>query len=301
MAVTRCLLQESGLPSVLWPETFATTTYIGNLVPTSSLAGGTPYAAWFGSPASLAQLRVWGARAFVHKERPQPGGKLCNRAWEGCLVQYGEESRTYGIWQRGTRTIVFTRNQEEKEQQEEEEQQEQEQQEEQKSQEHVQEQVDHPQQLAQDPAPLNPRQQRELARLAGYNNPPAAANMFNLVRDMNNLELLDLHYKDDLAPRFASAYAVQQLPTGGEPTTYAQALASPDADKWVKVINDEYSSLMEQNTWDPVLLPPGRKLWAHAGSSGSKPTAVTRPALWPRDSPKSLEWITLPPLHLCHA
>ncbi|CAN0472833.1 unnamed protein product, partial [Discosporangium mesarthrocarpum] len=40
MAVTRCLLQESGLPSVLWPEAFATTTtYIGNRVPTSSLAG----------------------------------------------------------------------------------------------------------------------------------------------------------------------------------------------------------------------------------------------------------------------
>ncbi|CAN0493370.1 unnamed protein product, partial [Discosporangium mesarthrocarpum] len=58
MAVTRCLLQESGLPSVLWPEAFATTTYIGNLVPTSGLAGGTPYAAWFGSPASLAHLRV---------------------------------------------------------------------------------------------------------------------------------------------------------------------------------------------------------------------------------------------------
>ncbi|CAN0486097.1 unnamed protein product, partial [Discosporangium mesarthrocarpum] len=110
MAVTRCLLQESGLPSVLWPEAFATATYIGNRVPTSSLAGGTPYAAWFGSPASLAHLRVWGARAFVHEERPQPGGKLCNRAWEGCLVQYGEESRTYGIWKRGTRTIVFTRN-----------------------------------------------------------------------------------------------------------------------------------------------------------------------------------------------
>ncbi|CAN0494520.1 unnamed protein product, partial [Discosporangium mesarthrocarpum] len=31
-------------------------------------------------------------------------------------------------------------------------------------------------------------------------------------------------------------------------------------DKWVKAINDEYNSLMEQNTWDLVLLPPGRKL-----------------------------------------
>ncbi|CAN0490408.1 unnamed protein product, partial [Discosporangium mesarthrocarpum] len=110
MAVTRCLLQESGLPSVLWPEAFATATYIGNHVPTSSLAGGTPYAAWFGSPASLAHLRVWGARAFVHEERPQPGGKLCIQAGEGCLVQYGEESRTYGIWKRGNRTIVFTWN-----------------------------------------------------------------------------------------------------------------------------------------------------------------------------------------------
>ncbi|CAN0427080.1 unnamed protein product [Discosporangium mesarthrocarpum] len=119
--------------------------------------------------------------------------------------------------------------------------------------------VDHPQQLAQDPSPLNPRQQRDLARLAGYNNPPATANIVNLVQDMNNLELLDLHYMDDLAPRFEPAYAAQQLPAGGEPTTYAQALASPDADKRVKAINDEYNSLMERNTWDLVHLPPGRK------------------------------------------
>ncbi|CAM9294666.1 unnamed protein product, partial [Discosporangium mesarthrocarpum] len=109
MAVTRCLLQESGLPSVLWPEAFATAAYISNRVPTSSLAGGSPYAAWFGSPASLAHL-VWGARAFVNEECPQPGGKLRNQAWEGRLFQYGQGSRTNGIWKRGTRIIVFTWN-----------------------------------------------------------------------------------------------------------------------------------------------------------------------------------------------
>jgi hypothetical protein len=39
--------------------------------------------------------------------------------------------------------------------------------------------------------------------------------------------------------------------------TFAEALGHPD---WDTIMNEEYRSLMENNTWDLVPLPKGRKL-----------------------------------------
>jgi hypothetical protein len=42
-----------------------------------------------------------------------------------------------------------------------------------------------------------------------------------------------------------------------DPKTFAEALGHPD---WDTSMNEEYHSLMENNTWDLVPLPKGRKL-----------------------------------------
>jgi hypothetical protein len=42
-----------------------------------------------------------------------------------------------------------------------------------------------------------------------------------------------------------------------DPKTFAEALGHPD---WDTKMNEEYRSLMENDTWDLVPLPKGRKL-----------------------------------------
>jgi hypothetical protein len=42
-----------------------------------------------------------------------------------------------------------------------------------------------------------------------------------------------------------------------DPETFAKALGHPD---WDTVMNEEYRSLMANNTWDLAPLPKGRKL-----------------------------------------
>ena len=41
-----------------------------------------------------------------------------------------------------------------------------------------------------------------------------------------------------------------------EPQTYQQAIDSPDATKWQTAMNEEYQSLIENNTWKLTKLPP---------------------------------------------
>jgi hypothetical protein len=42
-----------------------------------------------------------------------------------------------------------------------------------------------------------------------------------------------------------------------EPQNYQQALASPESEKWMEAYRKEFNSLMENKTWELVLLPPG--------------------------------------------
>lgn len=44
-----------------------------------------------------------------------------------------------------------------------------------------------------------------------------------------------------------------------EPTTYAEAMRSPEADQWKVDIQKEYESLMQNSTWRLAPLPKGKK------------------------------------------
>ena len=44
-----------------------------------------------------------------------------------------------------------------------------------------------------------------------------------------------------------------------DPTTFKEALKSKDSKEWLKAMNQEYDSLIKNNTWELVDLPEGRK------------------------------------------
>ncbi|CAM9739020.1 unnamed protein product [Laminaria digitata] len=66
--------------------------YLANRVPSTPLGGKTPFSMWHGgTPPSLEHLRTFGARA------------------EGRMVGYRKDSKTYRVWESGTK-IVESRN-----------------------------------------------------------------------------------------------------------------------------------------------------------------------------------------------
>jgi hypothetical protein len=44
-----------------------------------------------------------------------------------------------------------------------------------------------------------------------------------------------------------------------EPENYEKALSSPQAKQWMLAMEEEYASLLKNETWSLVALPPGRK------------------------------------------
>ena len=62
------LLTESGLPKSFWVEALCTAMYIRNCVLTCSVAGKTPFEAWFGVKPSVEHFRVWGSCCYVLRD-----------------------------------------------------------------------------------------------------------------------------------------------------------------------------------------------------------------------------------------
>ncbi|CAB1113505.1 unnamed protein product [Ectocarpus sp. CCAP 1310/34] len=73
-----------------------------------SLQNGTLYKALYGKDAYLGHNRVIGSRAFVHEETHTR--KLEHLAWEGRLVGYSTDSKSYRIYNSETRRARVSRN-----------------------------------------------------------------------------------------------------------------------------------------------------------------------------------------------
>ena len=77
-----------------------TTVYLSNRTPHAALRNGTPYKALYGKDADLGHLRVMGSWAVVHEEVHT--NMMEYLAWEGRLVGFSEESKSYRIYKSKT-------------------------------------------------------------------------------------------------------------------------------------------------------------------------------------------------------
>ena len=107
MNMVRCILIDTGMPIFLWGEICETTTYIITRSPHWALGGKSPYPKLYSRNPDLS-LHVVCARAFVHKEAHVH--KLEPKAWEGLMIGYGKDSRSYRIYNPQTRRITESRN-----------------------------------------------------------------------------------------------------------------------------------------------------------------------------------------------
>ena len=96
VGMTRSLLLDSGLPKYLWGEVMLTAAYLSDRSLYSTLGMEAPYKKLYGKEADLSLLNIIGARAFVYIETYTK--KLGNKAWEGRLGGYSQESKAYHVY-----------------------------------------------------------------------------------------------------------------------------------------------------------------------------------------------------------
>ena len=63
------MLSESRLPASFWGECISSMVHVWNMLPTASLAGTTPFQAFYKRKPDVSHLRVWGCTSYVHVQR----------------------------------------------------------------------------------------------------------------------------------------------------------------------------------------------------------------------------------------
>ena len=87
MDMVCAMIITSGLPALFWGESVRTAVKIRNRLPTSSLDNNiSPHEAWFGVPASVKHIRIFGCVAYARILHPRT--KVLSRSIKCCLLSY---------------------------------------------------------------------------------------------------------------------------------------------------------------------------------------------------------------------
>ena len=257
MDMARCLLIESGMPPAFWAEAVNTANYIRNCAPTSKLKGSTPYQSRYGKPPNVSIFQRFGIGVYVSDRTPSLG-KLQPRAKKGIFIGYSTESKGFRVWLQNERKIVVSRDV--------------------KFLKNVSTNIDNalPTNID-DVFPIdegdndnkssgsrtvdiieNPELVIEKSKDDDVDNSIEEPEYEGEVDSNQVLRRSDRILKSKKMNEFV--YKIQKAnDDSSEPLTIEEAFSREDAQYWREAVKVELQSLEENDTWDIVDLPEGRK------------------------------------------
>lgn len=242
------MLVNAKLPSNLWGEALLTACHLHNRIP-SRKSKVSPYELWKKRKPNLSYVRVWGCLAFYKVPDPKKV-KLGPRALKGIFVGYAENSKAYRILDSSSNVIVETRDVEFIENKF-------------LGDSHTLGEPTSVSDIGNEPT-NSTRVDPDSSKKRSQEDPSIEIRRSQRARKEKNLH-----------PDFISSQSIVFLVEGNrtdvinkipillmvedDPKTYKEAMLSRDSAFWKEAVNDEMDSLLSNNTWCIVDLPPGSK------------------------------------------
>ncbi|KAL4559836.1 hypothetical protein LXL04_031982 [Taraxacum kok-saghyz] len=246
-----CLLSHANLPKSFWGEALNTAVHVINLTPCVPLSFDVPDKVWSGKNVSYRHLRVFGCKAFVHIPKDERS-KLDVKSKPCIFLGYGQDEFGYRLYDPvlkkivRSRDVVFVEDQTLKDIEK---------------------------------SKIVPKSSDDLVDLDPV--PPQhfePQNEDDVPNDVQEEQELDEDFHPELPvpdmPPFvplrrssrdrhpSTRYSADEyvlLTDGGEPECYEEAMEDEHKKKWVEAMQDEMTSLHENNTFELVKLPKGKR------------------------------------------
>ena len=107
----RSMLQHLYPPNkALWAEAIATSNYLRNRSPSTSIDNNIPFERLFGKRPDVSNLRIFGCDAYVHIPSTTKKKKLSNRTEKGVMVGYAVNSKGYRIYYPRSKRVKIARD-----------------------------------------------------------------------------------------------------------------------------------------------------------------------------------------------
>jgi hypothetical protein len=248
MEKVRPMLSATSLPKYLWAEAVVTANYVRNRSPVSN-RDKTPYELFYGSQPDVSNLRIFGARVYTVTPK-QLRNKLENTSERGRFIGYPAGTKGYKILLDNGRIVI--------------------------SRDVTFVEIDKSTGVSYDPVIEDFDEDHvsvgaEDAPMEEEEAPPqpAASTPSNIGRPMPGkrsrrmaTEVPASVWRDEgykITGRKRDVAGTAFSATLQEPTTLEEALASDHADDWKHAVDDEYASLLANDTWTVEPIPPGVK------------------------------------------
>lgn len=254
----RSMLSHAKLPKSFWGEAVATAVDLINLSPSRPLNGKIPEEVWTGKKASYRNLRVFGCKASVHIPKDERA-KLDAKAKECVYLGSPRDELGFRLWDPANRKIVRSRDVVFFEDQT------------------IQDikKMEKPKlKVSYDQSPLvvnksggetpqtEPDQDIQLDET--IEEPPQEEQPDQVMEDQSGEDVQhepqvrrSTRERQPSRRYFSDEYI--NLTDEGEPQSFAEAIEMEEKDKWLQAMEEEIQSLKENQTYDLVELPKGRK------------------------------------------
>uniref|UniRef100_A0A2A4JA71 Integrase catalytic domain-containing protein n=1 Tax=Heliothis virescens TaxID=7102 RepID=A0A2A4JA71_HELVI len=254
----KCMLLDAKLPKPFWAEATATAAYIINRSPTTSINKRTPYELWTGKLPDLSNIKIFGSEVMmqVPKEKRKKWDPKSQRM---IFVGYCDNTKGYRLAEPKTNRIMKSRDVE------------------------FLENVKNNNNIY---LPCEISSSTDISPLAS--SPPAAAAPETETKDPDINEsseeyATDTDNDEDYIPQKSTKDIPESTITlrsrnklgvtdeGSKPSYFCpvknprdpdsvkEALSSDNAENWKNAMDEEFQSLIRNNTWILTDLPPGKK------------------------------------------
>ena len=248
---TRALLYNSGLPNTFWGEAAITAVYLYNRTPHSKLDFKTPYEAKNGIKPNLEHIKVFSSLVY-YKNKGLNIKKLANKAKKGILVGIGPN--IYKIYDPSTRNTTWVRDLV----------------------------ILEDKYYKRDIYNIQQKSKKELLDYIYKDLSSTTTTNPNLAK--KELEEKELGYLATRSLENTALIISDNSLINQEPTTYKQAISSPNKDKWQEAMKLEIDELVNQNTWELVEIPPNSKVirgrWVFKIKTDSNNQPIKYKARW---------------------
>ena len=231
--MVRSMMSQVELPISFWGHALETAAFTINRVPTKSVQK-TPYEMWHGRKPSLSFMKIWGCDAYVKK---LTSDKLAPKSEKCVFVGYPKETKGYYFYNRNENKVFVARNGTFLEKEflrkgtsgskidlEE-----------------IREPEDNIEPMVEtEPIPQSveePVQDTQVIRRSGRSRSEPERYRF-LVTESDKVEFIE----------------------NDEPTSYQEAISSPDSDKWQEAMESELQSMEDNQVWNLIDPPESVKI-----------------------------------------
>ena len=238
METARSMLAEAKLPRRFWAEAVATAVYLRNRSPTTAVKGMTPFEALTGEKPRVDTLRVFGSLAYAHIPKDERQ-KFDSKARRCIFLGYGTVTKGYRLYDVNRSKVLYSRD--------------------------VVFDESKPG-VEKEPKDNEPREPAEQdVNLDSGSDAESVVGQAEPI-DGQAEEMVDQGgpvrgrpVRDRRPPDMYGEW-VNLSQDNPEPSSVCEAMASSNKSKWREAMKKEMESLYENEVWDLVEPPKGRKI-----------------------------------------